>query len=126
MENRDPQFQVGDKESVRSSPSGVPNEGRGAESQQGQHQGGRQTQGGYEYKGGRQGQGGVPNPDDPNDHESAGSFRGTAIQTGGDNDEGEHIGQNVGHHPSRQSRELNENRDQRHVESSDVDTRNPA
>ena len=128
MKNRDTQFQVSDKESALPGPSGVPNEGRGTESQQGQHQGGRQTQGGYEYKGGRQTQGGVPNPDDPNDHESAGSFRGTAIQPGEDNDDGEHglgVGQNIGH-PSRRSREPNENRGQRPVESSDVDTSNPA
>lgn len=38
----------------------------------------RQGQKGYEYKGGRQGQSGVPNPDDVDDGESAGSFRGTA------------------------------------------------
>jgi hypothetical protein len=77
--------------------------------------------GGYEYKGGRQAQGGVPNPDDPNDHESAGSFRGTAGNPGTDNDDGEQglgVGQNFGRHPSRQSRESNENRDD--------ETRNPA
>jgi hypothetical protein len=31
----------------------------------------------HRYKGGRQTQGGIPNPDDPDDQESAGSFRGT-------------------------------------------------
>ena len=82
MENRDAQDQGGDKESVRPSPSGVPNEGRGAENQQSQHQGGRQGRGGYKYKGGRQGQGSVPSPDDPDDHEPAGSFRGGVKQSG--------------------------------------------
>lgn len=118
----------GDKESVRPSPSGVPNEGRGTESQQGQHQGGRQGHGGYEYKGGRQVQGGVPNPDDPNDQESAGSFRGTASQPGADNDDGEQglgAGQKLGRNPSSQSSELNENPDQRRVESSEGETRHP-
>ena len=52
----------------RPAPSGVPNEG-------------------YEYKGGRQGTGGVPNPDDQDDLESAGSFRGTAEQEFGEDDE---------------------------------------
>ncbi len=55
-------------------PSGVPNEGRGTLAP-GSGQGGREKQ--YDYKGGRQGQGGVPNPDDYDDDESAGSFRGT-------------------------------------------------
>ena len=76
---REREGQQGDKESLRPSPSGVPNEGRGNESQ---HQGGRQGRRYYEFKGGRQGQGNVPNPDDPDDHDSAGSFRGTADQSG--------------------------------------------
>ena len=68
----------GDKESVRPSPSGVPNEGRGQEIQQGAHQAEHKGQRRYTFKGGRQGQGGIPNPDDPDDHKSAGTFRGTA------------------------------------------------
>lgn len=52
------------KQDGRPTPSGVPNEGRGTEGQ-----------GGYKYKGGRQGTGGIPNPDDQDDHQSAGSFR---------------------------------------------------
>src|SRR5688500_5356385 len=87
-----------DKPGARPTPSGVPNEGRRMEdeggdqklNQSGDQQGGRQesarspgqtehqSQEGYEYKGGRQGQSGVPNPDDVDDGESAGSFRGTA------------------------------------------------
>ena len=74
--------QEGDKESLRPSPSGVPNEGRARDVKQGQHQGGRQGRHHYEFKGGRQAQGTVPNPDDPDDHESAGSFRGTADKPG--------------------------------------------
>ena len=55
-----------------------------------QAKGGRKGQAGPKYKGGCQGQGGIPNPDDPDDRESAGSFRGTAEQdSGGDDDEGE-------------------------------------
>jgi translation initiation factor IF-2 len=65
-----------DKPSTRPTPSGVPNEGRGTE---GQHdrlgRGAQERQGGY--KGGRQETGGIPNPDDPDDDTSAGSFRGT-------------------------------------------------
>ncbi len=80
MKNRGTQAQAGDRVSARPGPSDVPNESRGPESQQGQHQGGSQTQ----YRGGRQTQGSVPIPDDPNDHESAGSFRGTAIHPGAD------------------------------------------
>src|SRR5687767_13384282 len=79
---REREGQEGDKESVRPGPSGVPNEARGSEVQQGEHQGGRQGRRYYEFKGGRQGQGGVPNPDDPDDHDSAGSFRGTADESG--------------------------------------------
>ena len=70
-----------DKPGARPTPSGVPNEGRRMEGEGGSQkpgQSGAQGQGGYEYKGGRQGQGGVPNPDDVDDGESAGSFRGTA------------------------------------------------
>ena len=81
-QERERQGQEGDKESVRPSPSGVPNEGRGSDVEQGQHQGGRQGRRYYEFKGGRQGQGSVPNPDDPDDHDSAGSFRGTADESG--------------------------------------------
>jgi hypothetical protein len=51
------------KQPGRPTPSGVPNEAK--------H---------YEYKGGRQATGGIPNPDDRDDRESAGSFRGTAEQ----------------------------------------------
>ena len=58
-----------DKPAARPTPSGVPNEGRATTSQAEQ---------GYEYKGGRQSTGGIPNPDDPDDSKSAGSFRGTA------------------------------------------------
>ena len=57
-----------DKPAARPTPSGVPNEGRAATSQAEQA---------YEYKGGRQSTGGIPNPDDPDDSKSAGSFRGT-------------------------------------------------
>ncbi len=70
------------KQPGRPTPSGAPNEGRRAE-------------GAYEYKGGRQGTGGIPNPDDRDDRESAGSFRGTAKPVNGtddadaDNDDGE-------------------------------------
>jgi len=87
-----------DKPGARPTPSGMPNEGRRMEGeggsqkpgQSGDQQGSReesasspgqtqrQGQEGYEYKGGRQGQSGVPNPDDVDDAESAGSFRGTA------------------------------------------------
>jgi translation initiation factor IF-2 len=66
----------GTSQDGRPTPSGVPNEGR--------ETGGR---GGYEYKGGRQGTGGVPNPDDQDDLDSAGSFRGTAEQGVGEDDD---------------------------------------
>jgi hypothetical protein len=108
MENRDARVQGRDKESARPCPNGELDQNRGPETQQGEHQGGRQTVGGYEYKGGRQAQGGVPNPDDPNDHESAGSFRGTASLPGadiGDGEQGQGVGQNPGRHPDSQSRE---------------------
>ena len=82
--DREREAQEGDKESLRPSPSGVPNEGRASEVQQGQHQGGRPGRRHYEFKGGRQGQGGIPNPDDPDDHDSAGSFRGTADEPDAD------------------------------------------
>jgi hypothetical protein len=49
------------KQPGRPTPSGVPNEARN-----------------YEYKGGRQETGGIPNPDDRDDRDSAGSFRGNA------------------------------------------------
>ena len=87
------------KQGGRPSPSGVPNEGRRSEApggnqkpgQGGELQGSRDGQGGmqtprkdspaaYEYKGGRQGTGGIPNPDDADDGESAGSFRGTQLR----------------------------------------------
>jgi hypothetical protein len=38
---------------------------------------GRQRRVKHRYKGGRQTQGGIPNPDDADDRDSAGSFRGT-------------------------------------------------
>ena len=53
------------KQPGRPTPSGVPNEGRGTGATS------------YNYKGGRQGTGGIPNPDDRDDLESTGSFRGT-------------------------------------------------
>ena len=67
----------------------MPNEGRGTGNQHGrQDQGARTGKGDYEYKGGRQGTGGIPNPDDQDDGDSAGSFRGTAgLDTGEDDDE---------------------------------------
>ena len=43
-----------------------------------QDQGSSQVEHEYKNKGGRQGMGGIPNPDDPDDIDSAGSFRGTA------------------------------------------------
>ena len=94
-------------------PSGVPNEGRGMASQK--------------YKGGRQGQGGIPNPDDKDDFESAGSFRGTAEQElGADDDQrGLDAGQQRGQNLNSQSRQPNENRNPRRAESSDDETRNP-
>jgi hypothetical protein len=79
----------GDKSTTRPTPSGVPNEGRGTENQhRRQDQGARTGKGDYEYKGGRQGTGGIPNPDDQDDGDSAGSFRGTAgLDTGEDDDD---------------------------------------
>ena len=62
-----------DKPAARPAPSGVPNEGRKSEGQ-----GGGPSKGDYEYKGGAQSTGGIPNPDDADDRDSAGSFRGTA------------------------------------------------
>jgi hypothetical protein len=62
------------KPAARPSPSGVPNEGRATRSQAE----------GYQYKGGRQSTGGIPNPDDPDDRKSAGSFRGTSEERSGD------------------------------------------
>ena len=77
----------GNKPTTRPTPSGVPNEGRGIDDQHGSvDQGARTGKGDYEYKGGRQSTGGIPNPDDVDDKESAGSFRGTA-QTESDVDD---------------------------------------
>ena len=68
-----------DKPAARPTPSGVPNEGRKTEGKGGgQDSGAPQNEGNYEYKGGRQSTGGIPNPDDQDDGDSAGSFRGTA------------------------------------------------
>ena len=67
------------KQPGRPTPSGVPNESQRAE-------------GAYKYKGGRQGTGGVPNPDDQDDRESAGSFRGTAKPINGMDDDDESAG----------------------------------
>ncbi len=79
--------QGGGKGGARPSSSGEPNEGRGTEGPGSQDDRSRTTQEGYKYKGGRQGTGGVPNPDDVDDSESAGSFRGTANRpTGSDDD----------------------------------------
>jgi hypothetical protein len=80
----------GESQDGRPTPSGVPNEGRGTDGQAGsRNQEARQGQRRYKYKGGRQGTGGVPNPDDPDDLESAGSFRGTAEREVGDDDDSE-------------------------------------
>lgn len=73
--------QGGSQKPGRPTPSGVPNEGR------------------YEYKGGRQGSGGVPNPDDEDDQESAGSFRGTAEKDIGSDDDNRSLG--AGQKPNR-------------------------
>jgi hypothetical protein len=67
--NREPKEPEPSKQPGRPTPSGVPNEGRRAGSTS------------YRYKGGRQGTGGIPNPDDRDDRDSAGSFRGTAEKT---------------------------------------------
>lgn len=73
------------KQDGRPTPSGVPNEGRRAKAQEG-----------YKYKGGRQGTGGIPNPDDPDDRDSAGSFRGTADEETGADDSGHGVGAGQG------------------------------
>jgi hypothetical protein len=99
----------------RPSPSGVPNERKGIPGQPGSNDDrGRNVQSGYEYKGGRQGSGGVPNPDDPDDVESAGSFRGTTERNRGlDKDDGD---KDVNSMPSTE----------RHVPGGpDEDTQNP-
>ena len=77
----------------RPNPDGVPNEIRA-------------TDGRYKYRGGRQGQGGVPNPDDADDRESAGSFRGTADQDIGADDYKDDYEQSTGAWQSRNT-ELN-------------------
>ena len=48
------------------------------------------AEGKYKYKGGRRSQGSIPSLDDPDDRESAGSFRGTADKDppGADDDDG--------------------------------------
>jgi len=88
--------QGGSRKPGRQTPSGTPNEGRESGGQAGGHQkGARQVQENYEYKGGRQGSGSIPNPDDQDDLESAGSFRGTAGQDSDtDDDQGLGSGQN--------------------------------
>jgi hypothetical protein len=68
--DRERDGQGGDKESARPSPSGVPNEGREREIQQGQDQGERHGVRRYSFKGGRLGQGDTPNPVDPESHGS--------------------------------------------------------
>jgi hypothetical protein len=102
----------------RPTPSGVPNEGRGA--------GAQERQGGAEYRGGRQGQSGVPNPDDADDVDSAGSFRGTAEEgAGGDDDDD--IERGVGTEKTRgpgstsPGRQPSPNADQRRVKPWDED-----
>jgi hypothetical protein len=69
------------KPDSRPTPSGVPNEGRAVKGQPGSKaECASQAPGSRIYRGGRQQQsgGGVPNPDDADDRESAGSSRGTA------------------------------------------------
>ena len=76
---RDRQREGGGQKGGSPTPSGVPNEGRRRESQQGaSNDAGREAQSESGYKGGRQGQAGIPNPDDPHDRKSTVSFRGTA------------------------------------------------
>ena len=75
--DRQRQGQEGDKESVRPSPSGVPNEGRRAESQQDQHPGERHGLRRYVFKGGQQEKVVIRNPDDRENVESAGKSSGT-------------------------------------------------
>jgi hypothetical protein len=80
-----------DKPASRPTPSGVPNEGRKTEGHRGdQDFGSPRNQGDYKYKGGRQDTGGIPNPDDQDDSESAGSFRGTAQANDVDDEDGNH------------------------------------
>jgi hypothetical protein len=63
----------------RSNSKFVRNDGSATEGQDiRQEQGGSRDDDAYEYKGGRQATGGIPNPDDDDDNDSAGSFRGTA------------------------------------------------
>ena len=92
-----------DKPAARPAPSGVPNEGRKSEGpDSGQDSGGPQSKGGYEYKGGAQSTGGIPNPDDADDRDSAGSFRGTADDDADANDADEDDGdQAAGSGPNR-------------------------
>jgi len=71
----------GERQDLAKSSKFVRNEGLATEGQDvRQEQGGSRDQGEYEYKGGRQGTGGIPNADDQDDNDSAGSFRGTAEQ----------------------------------------------
>jgi hypothetical protein len=86
-----------DKPAARPAPSGVPNEGRKSEGQ-----GSGPSKGDYEYKGGAQSTGGIPNPDDADDRDSAGSFRGTADDDADANDADEDDGdQAAGSGPNR-------------------------
>jgi len=124
--DRGRQDQGGGKGGARPSPSGAPNEGRGTEDQGGQGQAARPGQGAYEYKGGRQGTSGIPNPDDQDDIESAGSFRGTADQdTGTDDDEQALCGQNGGINRNTQNRQPTTDPNQRGAGTSEDKTRNP-
>ena len=66
------------KAAGRSNSNFVRNDGLATEGEDvRQNQDGSRGEHEYKYKGGRQGMGGIPNPDDPDDNGSAGSFRGT-------------------------------------------------
>jgi len=97
-----------DKPAARPTPSGVPNEGRKVEGRRGgQDASGPQNEGDYKYKGGGQSTGGIPNPDDADDGDSAGSFRGTAQDAADASDTGEDDGEAATGSGSNRDKDMN-------------------
>ena len=122
--------QDGSRQGVPASPSGVPNEGRvRVDGEDRPDKAGREVQDNYKYKGGRQSTGGIPNPDDQDDSQSAGTFRRTAEQDAGtdDNDGEQTLDEHDGGiNRNSRSRLPNTGPNQRGAESSKDKTRNPA
>ena len=125
------EMDLAQKHHGQQSPSGVPNEGKGTPGQPGSNDDrGRNVQSGYESKGGRQSTGGTPNPDDRDDDESAGSFRGTAEENRSADDDAieQGLGTDQGRDQTQNGRrqQTTEDPSRRRGQSSGNKSRNPA